>query len=396
MRQHLGVGRRHWVGAIVLLLLAVTGCEKEQEKPPAPVPEVEVVTVKSTTVPASFPFVAQTVSSHQVEIMARVNGFLEKIKYKEGTVVHAGDVLFQIDPKPFEAQVQAATAAVEARASQLWTARANYNRIKPLAEQKAASMSDLDNAVGAVKAAEAGLHGAEANLDQAQLNLGYTTIKSPVTGATGQALIQEGAFVAAGSSSAKLTYVAVLDPIWVEFSVSQNQMALVYEQEKKGLLVLPTDKKFPVELELSDGVRYPHAGSLNFADPSFSKETGTFMLRAEIANPDGTLQPGMFVKAILGGMMRPNVIVVPQKAVVQTANGHVVYLANDKGLAELRPVIVGEWAGQDWIINQGLKDGEQAIVAGFQKLGPGGMAVKIVPPGQSGLPASSQAASPKR
>jgi membrane fusion protein (multidrug efflux system) len=367
-----------------LFLLAVTGCEKEQPKPPVPVHEVEVVTVKSKTVPASFIFVAQTVSSHQVEVMARVSGFLEKITYKEGALVHVGDVLFQIDAKPFEAQVQAAAAQVEARSSQLWTAKANYDRIRPLAEQKAASMSDLDNATGAVKAAEAGLHGAEAELEQARLNLGYTTIKSPVTGVTGKALIQEGAYVSASSSSAKLTYVAMLDPIWVEFSVSQNQMASVREQGKKGLLSMPADKKFPVELELADGDRYAQTGAVNFADPSFSKDTGTFMMRAEVANPDGVLQPGMFVKALLGGMTRPNVIVVPQKAVVQTANGHVIYVVTDKGVSELRPVIVGEWVGQDWIINQGLKDSEQVVVAGFQKLGAGGMPVKVVSPGQSG------------
>jgi membrane fusion protein, multidrug efflux system len=380
MRRMLGACKSCGVGTVLFLLSAVLlmGCKPKEQKQPKPVPEVQVVTVKAASVPATFSFVAQTVSSHQVEIVARVSGFLEKIQYTEGKLVHAGDVLFQIDPKPFEAQIQAARAAVEANASRLWTAKANYDRVKPLAEQKAASMSDLDNATGSVKAAEAGLHGAEANLDKARLDLGYSTIKSPVTGFTGQALIQEGAFVSASSSSAKLTYVAVLDPIWVEFSVSQNLMASVQEQIKNGMLIAPVDKKYPVELELSDGVRYPHAGFLNFADPSFSKDTGTFLMRAEIANPDTALQPGMFVKAVLGGMTRPNVLAVPQKAVQQTTNGHIVYVVNDKGVAELRPVMVGEWTGQDWIINQGIKDGDQVIVAGFQRLGPGGMAVKIV------------------
>lgn len=396
MNRYFWIGRKRWISAMFLFLLAVTACKQEQTKPPVPVPEVEVVTVQQKTVPAPFNFVAQTVSSHQVEVLARVNGFLDKIKYKEGALVRAGDVLFQIDPKPFEAQLQAATAAVEARSSQLWTAKANYNRVKPLAEQKAASMSDRDNAEGAVKAAEAGLHGAEADLEQAKLNLGYTTIKSPVTGVTGQALIQEGAYVAASSSSAKLTYVAVVDPIWIEFSVSQNQMASVREQAKNGQLTLPADKKYTVELDLADGLRYPHAGTVNFADPSFSKETGTFMIRAEIANPDGALQPGMFVKAILGGMTRPKVMVVPQKAVAQTANGHVVYVINDKGLAELRPVVVGDWAGQDWIINQGIKDGEHVVVAGFQKLGQGGMPVKIAATDKGGQAPEAQPSTQKQ
>ncbi len=364
-------------------LLTLSGCKEKPVKVSSPVPEVEVVSVNAKTVPASFLFVAQVESSHQVEVLSRVNGFLDKIAYKEGAKVQAGDVLFQIDPKPFEAQLHAAMAAVEARTSQLTTARATYDRILPLAQQKAASMSDLDNATGAVKAAEAGLHGAEAELEEARLNLGYATIKSPVTGVTGRSLIQEGAFVAVGPTTAKLTYVAVLDPIWVEFSVSQNQLASVWEQEKKGLLTLPSDKKYSVEIELPGGERYPHTGLVTFADPSFSKDTGTFMIRAVVANPESVLQPGMFVRVLLGGMTRPNVLAVPQKAVVQTANGHVVYVVTDKGTAELRPVMVGEWVGQDWIITQGLKDGEQVVVVGFQKLGAGGMPVKIVSPGQT-------------
>lgn len=396
MRQHCGIDKRHWVGVIVLLLLAVAGCKNEQAKPPAPVFEVEVVKVSPVVVPASIPFVAQTVSSHQVEIMARVNGFLEKILYHEGGLVHAGDVLFQIDAKPFEAQVKAAEAEVEERESQLWTAKANFDRIKPLAAQKAASLSDLDNATGQVKSAEAALHAANANLDKSRLDLGYTTIKSPVTGVTGRALVQEGTYVASGSSSAKLTYVATLDPIWVEFSISQNQRALLQQQEKDGLLVMPPDKKFSIKLELSDGSRYPHSGFLNFADPSFSKDTGTFMLRAEVANPDGALQPGMFVKALVEGATRPNTIVVPQKAVVQTANGHVVYVVNEKGLAELRPVMVGDWVGQNWIINQGLRDGDQVVVSGFQKLGQGGMPVKVVGSGQGGQSVSSETSTQKQ
>lgn len=383
MKRQCVSGRNKCSAFILLMLLVGMGCKQEPQKAPVPAPEVEVIKVAPATIPAVFPFVAQTSSSHQVEIMTRVSGFLDKIIYKEGGLVRAGDVLFQIDPKPLEAQVKAAEAEVEVRESQLWTASANLKRIRPLAEQKAASLSDLDSATGNVKAAEAALHGAKANLEKARLDLGYAAIKSPVTGISGQALVREGAFVASGSSSAKLTYVATVDPIWVEFSVSQNQMTSLQEQIRQGILVPPPDKKYTVELELSDGSRYPHTGALNFVDPSFNKETGTFMLRAEIANPESDLQPGMFVKALLGGLTRPNVIVVPQKAVVQTGNGHVVYVVNEKGVAEVRPVMTGEWVGQDWIINHGLHAGDQVVVAGFMRLGPGGMPVKIVAAGQN-------------
>jgi membrane fusion protein (multidrug efflux system) len=299
-----------------------------------------------------------------VDITARVSGFLEKILYDERRPVSEGQI----------------KAEVETRESQLWTARASFNRIKPLADQNAASKSDLDNATGAVKSAEAALQQAKANLDKANLDLGYTTITSPVSGFAGQSKIREGGYIAAGSQSAMLTYVAKLDPAWVEFSMSQNEESDVIQEEASGRLVPPKGNRYTIELELSGGRRYPQIGVVNFSDPSFSK-TGTFLVRAEIPNPKGELRPGMFVKAYLTGATRPNALTVPQKSVQQTANGHVVYIANAKGQVEVRPVTVGDWVGRDWIIKQGLKAGEQVIVDGFMKLTPG-MPVKPVSPEQ--------------
>lgn len=358
----------------------LSGCGKH-EKPQGPPPVAEVVvvmTVHPRTIPAVFPFVAQIQSSHQVDITARVSGFLEKISYPEGEHVSQGQVLFQIDNKPFKAAVDAARAQVEILQSQLWTAKASYNRIKPLADLNAASKSDLDNATGAVKSAEAGLQQTQANLDKANLDLGYTTITSPVSGVSGQSKIREGGYVAAGTPSASLTYVAKLDPAWVDFSVTQNEQAELRREVANGTVVTPAGHRYTVQLELSDGSRYPQVGLVNFAEPSFSKETGTFMVRAQVSNPKGILRPGMFVKALMKGAMRPGAITVPQKAVQQTANGHVVYIANTQGKAEVRPVTAGEWVGQDWIITRGLKAGEQVIVEGFMKLA-AGTPVKAVP-----------------
>ena len=370
------------LGVTSLLTTTLTSCNS-QEKPKGLPSAVEVVaiTVQPRTVPAVFPFVAQIQSSHQVDIMARVSGFLEKIRYPEGQPVKKGQVLFQIDRKPFVAAADAAKAEVEIRKSQLWTAKASYNRIKPLSEQNAASKSDLDNSIGSVKSAEASLQQARANLDKANLDLGYTTIISPVSGVSGQSKIREGGYVAAGSQSATLTYIAKLDPAWVDFSVSQNEQSDLMHEVASGRIVPPKGYRYNVELELSDGSRYPQIGAVSFADPSFNKDTGTFLVRAQIPNPKGILRPGMFVKAYLKGATRPNALAVPQKAVQQTANGHMVFIANAKGLVEVRPVTAGEWVGQDWIINQGLKAGEQVIVDGFMKLAPG-MPVKLVSPEQ--------------
>ena len=367
---------------VSLVSLVLTGCSKQElPKGPKPPAEVVAITVQPRTMPAVFPFVAQIQSSHQVDIMSRVSGFLEKISYPEGQPVRKGQVLFQIDKKPFAAAVDAAGAEVEIRQSQLWTAKASFNRIKPLADQNAASKSDLDNATGAVKSAEAGLQQAKANLDKATLDLGYTTITSPVSGVSGQSKIREGGYIAAGSQAATLTYVAKLDPAWVDFSVSQNEQDSMLQAVQLGTIVPPKGDRFTVELELSGGKRYPHTGVVNFADPSFNKETGTYHVRAEIPNPKGILRPGMFVKAHVRGAMRPNVLAVPQKSLQQTANGHVLFIANAKGEAEVRPVTAGEWEGQEWIINQGLKAGDRVIVDGFMKLAPG-MPVKLVQPEQ--------------
>ncbi|HEY7745494.1 MAG TPA: efflux RND transporter periplasmic adaptor subunit, partial [Desulfuromonadales bacterium] len=267
-----------FVAALSVALVTAFGCKKEEPPAPPPPAEVVAVTVTPQTVPVTVPFVAQAESSHQVEIMARVNGFLEKILYKEGDVVKAGQVLFLMDQKPFRAQVSAARGEVANREAQLWTAKANLDRIKPLAEQDAASKSDLDNAIGAVQSAEAAVYEARARLETAELDLGYATIKSPVSGVSGQALMREGAYLTPIGSSSQLTYVATLDPIWINFSVSQNQMASSQQEAAEGRLILPTDNAYEVEIDLSDGSRYPHTGRLSFADPSFRQDTGTFLV----------------------------------------------------------------------------------------------------------------------
>jgi membrane fusion protein (multidrug efflux system) len=379
-----------------MFILLVTGAcgKKEPPKVALPPQEVTAMTVTPKTVPATFEYVAQAESSHQVEIVARVSGFLEKILYREGQVVKEGQVMFQMDPKPFQAQVNASKGEVENRKAQLWTAKANLDRIKPLAEQDAASKSDLDNAIGTVQSAEAAVYESQAGLDKAQLDLSYTVIKSPFTGVSSKALLREGAYLSASGSTSKLTYVAKLNPIWIDFNISQNQRAKLGQEVKEGLIALPRDQAFEVELELSDGSRYPHRGKVNFADPSFSKETGTFLVRAEVPNPKEELRPGMFVKAFLKGAVRPNAVVVPQKAVQQTANGHTVYVINPKELAEIRPVNVGEWIGEDWIINKGLKAGDRVIVEGFQRLAPGAP-VKVASTGSlPSTPAAPLAGSP--
>ncbi len=379
------------LGFVALLPLTLTACKKDQEvkAPPAPV-EVNAITVSSQTIPVETSFVAQVESAHQVEIVARVNGFLEKILYKEGDVVKQGQKLFLMDQKPFLAQVEAMRGALANNKAQLWTAQANLNRIRPLAKLDAASKSDLDNAIGSVQSAKAAVHQAEARLEQAELDLSYTVIKSPVTGVSGDSKAREGAYLSIGQGS-NLSYVAQLDPVWVNFSISQNQLAKSRAEVDAGRIIPAPNDEYTVQVQLSDGTSYPHIGKVSFIDPTFNRETGTFLIKAELPNPNALLRPGMFVKAVLQGAQRPNALIVPQRAVQQTSNGHVVFIVSNDGKAEIRPVIVGVWVGQDWVIEKGLNPGEQVITDGFMRLAPG-MPVKVV----ATAPAGSKETTPSQ
>jgi membrane fusion protein (multidrug efflux system) len=355
-----------------LLATLSAGCSKE--KPPAqrPAPEVSVLTVAPGTIPYVQTFVAQTESSRQVDIVARVSGFLDKIAYQEGELVKEGELMFQLDPKPFQAQLDAARGELQAQQARLSTATANLNRIKPLAEQNAVSRADLDRAQGDFDSANAAVFAARAKVREAELNLGYTSIRSPVTGLASRSEQRQGAYVNSMSESAKLTYVAAIDPVWVNFSVSQNQMAAWKTMVEKGQLVRPKDLNYEVELVMSDGSVYPEKGRINFADPSFSQDTGSFLVRAVIPNSKGDLRPGMFVTANVKGSTRPNAIVVPQLAVQQGPNGHLVYVVKQDGTAEVRPVVVGDYYGEkDIVVVTGLHAGDRVVTEGVLRVVPG-------------------------
>jgi membrane fusion protein (multidrug efflux system) len=362
-------------------IVGLGACHQEQPKPQRPPPQVSIITIEPQTIPHVFTFVAQTESSRQVDIVARVSGYLDKIAYEEGALVNAGHVLFQIDPKPFQADLETAQGQLKAQEARLSTATANLKRVKPLAEQNALSQADLDRAQGEFDASTAAVYAAQAKVTTARLNLGYTTIRSPVTGFTSRSLQREGAYINAASEGAKLTYVSAVDPIWVNFSVSQNEQAGYRNMVAKKQLLPPKDEQWYVELVLANGAVYPYLGKVNFADPSFSQDTGSFLVRAVLPNPKRDLRPGMFVTARLKGVVRPNAVVVPQLAVQQGSNGHLVYVVKEDGSAEVRPVIVGDYYGEkDIVIADGLRAGDRVVVEGALKVVPG-QPVKIVEAG---------------
>jgi membrane fusion protein (multidrug efflux system) len=378
---------------IVAACALLAACDKPEAPGSAarPAPQVKVLELQPRDIPFTLSFAAQTESSRQVNIVARVSGFLDRIAYQEGELIKSGQLMFELDKKPFQAQLEAARGSLQSQQARFATAESNLARVKPLAAQNALSQSDLDKAQGEFDSAKAAVYSAQATVKQAELNLGYATIRSPVNGVAGRALQRQGAFVNATADSANLTYVAAIDPIWVSFSISQNQAARWADEQKRGLVRGPKNQDYEVDLVLPDGTPFPQRGRISFADPSFSAETGSFMVRAVLPNPKLELRPGMFVTAYVRGAVRPNAIVVPQLAVQQGPNGHSVYVVNAQGVAELRPVIVGDYFGdKDIVVNSGLHGGDRVVVEGLLKVVPG-QPVQVIT-----AAASAPASAPKK
>jgi membrane fusion protein (multidrug efflux system) len=258
----------------------------------------------------------------------------------------------------------------------LEVATASLKRTKPLVQQNALSQKDLDDAQGQYEQSEAAVAQSQAQLETARLNLSYTTITSPVDGITSAAAITDGSYLSPQNS--QLTTVSVITPIWVNFSLSENQVQRLENETKSGRIRLPKDRNMTVEIERSDGSLYPFTGKITFANPSYNTQTGTFLLRATVDNPEGQLRPNQYVRVRLLGAVRPNAILVPQRAVQQGAKGHFVWLIDDAGKAEVRPIIVGEWQLDNWFVNDGLNAGEKVVVDGAQRLYQGAT-VQVMP-----------------
>lgn len=374
----------------LLLPAALSACDKKDPAgPQRPAPTVSVLTVASRDVPVSFQYVAQTQSSRLVNIQARVNGFLDRRVYTEGAVVKAGAVLFQMDPKPFQAQLDAAKAALANSQAASDVAKANLARVQPLVARSAMSQTDLDNAIGNQKTTAAAVEQAKAQLQTAALNLSYCTITSPINGITSAALQADGSYISTQNS--QLTTVSVLSPMWVNFSLSENEFLNYRTQTQEGQLRPPPNNQWRVEIVLGDGSVFPAGGAITFSDPSFNSQTGTFLIRAQVDNPQGLLRPNQYVRARVTGAIRPAAILVPQRSVLQGAKGHFVWVIDHDNKAESRPVNVGDWNGEDWFISDGLRPGERVVVEGGNKLS-AGMVVDAKP--SSGQPAAAATTKP--
>jgi membrane fusion protein (multidrug efflux system) len=332
-----------------------------------PPSQVNVIVAQQQSLPVTWEYVGQTAGSREVEVRARVTGILLTRNFKEGDAVKKGQSLFTIDPKPFEAALQRAVADVAAAEARLDQARRNAARLKPLYAEKAVSQKENDDAVSGEAIANADVKAAQARLIEAKLNFEYTRVEAPVSGVTSRAVPSEGTLIS--GPNVLLTTVMQVEPIWVNFGIPDNEHMQRQKDAQAGRLKLP--KMFDVELRLADGTVHPQAGKLDFSDARVSTQTGTREARAEVPNPGGALRPGQFVRVVLKGAVRPNAVTVPQRAVLEGPQGKFVYVVDEKGTAQPRPVQAGDWSGDQWLITEGLKGGERVITDGVMKIGPG-------------------------
>ena len=350
---------------LFFFVVFLAGCHSTHvEKPPV---KVTAFSVEPRTIPANFEFVGVAKSSHQVEIRSRVEGYLTAINYVEGSMVEKGASLFEIDHRPFLASLQQATGALDRQKAILWRAKKSLERIEPLYKQNAASLRDYDDAIAQVLSAEATVFEAQANVTQAELNLGFSYIDSPIKGWSGRAMFREGSLIMPATNGL-LTYVDIIDPIWVYFSISDNDLLQGKAEGASSSLVMPQKQNYTVTLQLADGSTFPHTGSVNFASPILDPQTATINVRAQFPNPKGELLPSQFVRANVSGAYRPNALIVPQEAVFQGREGRYVFVVAPDQSVKMREVHIGESFEKYWIVTGGLQPGETVVVNGVNKL----------------------------
>lgn len=371
--------------------LVLTACQDKADGPPTmPPPEVTIVTVKPNDVPLTLEYVGQTAGSREVEVRARVSGILLKRLYVEGRPVKAGDVLYQIDPEQAKAALDQARGALEVEQAKLMRAQQDHARVLPLFAENAVSQKDRDEAVSNFESAQASVLAARARLREAQINLDYTKVTAPISGMTSKEVRSEGSLVSPSGDSSLLTKISQLNPMYVNFSMSDNELLRLRTWQAQGRYVPPEGERYSVELKLSDGSMFSSAGRLNFTDNLIDPTSGTIRSRAEFANPDGALLPGQFVRVYLKGGKLKDTLLVPQRAVLSTQQGKIVFVVNPAGKAEPRPVELGDEVKNEVMITKGLRAGDQVIVDGNIKARPGAP-VKVVTPGASAPPAAKPA-----
>ena len=374
MLKHWRRRRRVWLGLICFSGLTVAGCDRKApaafERPPSPV-TVAAATVQD--VPIYLDAIGKFVAREVVSIQPQVSGRITQIHFVDGADLKAGQVLFTIDPRPYQAQVNIAEANLGQARAALELAKINFDRVASVTDQRAVSRQDYDAKKNAVEVVDAQVKQSQAALENARLNLDYCTIRSPINGRAGQRLVDLGNVVTANSGS--LLVIQRLDPIYADFTITENDLTAVQRNMARGSL--------KVEVRLPDEPQKPRAGQLTFLDNSVQDGTGTIRLRATISNEDRRFWPGRFanIRVILG--MEQNAVLISAEAPQRSAKGLFVYVIKPDSTAELRPITMGQRQGDLVVIQKGLSAGERVVTTGQLGVTPGGK-VRIAQPATDG------------
>jgi membrane fusion protein (multidrug efflux system) len=379
---------------VVLLAAAITlpGCgdRREAAKAPPPPPKVEFVTLTAQTVPVMREYVGTVTAYRSVEIRARVEGILEQRFFTEGKPVKKGELLYRIDPAPYEAVLRDAQAELARAEANVANAQAKEARLKPLVEEDAISKQEYDDALSSLKQGQASVLSARAQLDRARLNLDYTNVYATESGVIGMTQVPEGRLVGKGEPTLLATIERV-QPIYVTFTLPDRDALALKKALARGEIKEQTGDT--ARFVLPDGSEYSQAGRIDFADPQINRETGTVTLRAVLPNTaEPQLAPGLYVKVELTAGLRPNAVLVPQRAVVKMPNGQIAWVLTADNKVERRDLVLGDWIRDQWVVEKGLAAGDRVIVEGLQRVQPG-MLVQPVPFAPAAAPVQAGAAS---
>lgn len=378
------------LAATAAALLVLAGCQEndgqQQAAPAFPPAQVSVVETKAEPIPITNDLPGRIAATRIAEVRPRATGIVIKRVFEQGSLVKEGDVLYQIDPAPFQVQVDSAQATLRRAEAVRTQAKQTADRQDQLRRTNAASIQQFDDAVAQLAQAEADVAIARASLAAAELNLQYTNVTAPISGRIGRALITEGALVSANGTE-NLATIQQLDPVYADFTQSATDLIRLRKGMEEGAL-LSDKNEAKVRLLMDDGQPYPHEGRLLFSEAAVDETTGQVTLRGEFPNPDRDLLPGMYVRVLIEQGMRNDAIALPSQAIQRDSAGNAqVYLAKADDTLELRSVRIGQSTADKAVVIDGLKAGERVVVEGFQKIRPG---AKVVPTSWEPAAASAQ------
>ena len=365
-------------GLITCMTFFLSACssEKKKEAPPPP-PEVSVIETKAEDVPLYLEFVGQTTGLKDIDIRARVEGFLEGVHFQEGTFIEKGKLLYTLESQPFEEKVATRMSEVATVNTMVAKAKGDLDRIRPLAKSNAISKSDLDAAQAAYDASLSSLEAAKATQRASEIELSYTKIKSPIDGIIGKTKAKVGDVVGKNPNPVILNTVSQVDTILVNFFITETQYLSVAESLNKALAKEHGELIADLDLILNNGSVFEHKGRPDFIDREIDTSTGSILVQASFPNPQQILRPGQFAKIRVESEVVKDAILVPQRSVMEIQGLHNVFVVNADNTVENRSVTVGDKVGSSWLVTEGLKPGEKVIYEGLQKAKDGAVVTPV-------------------